>query len=74
MARASCHNLQVSLGNGLDMRNIAVGNYSPMFVEGVFFYFLPWDFSPVERWFIPGKNTGGNTFSRWCWVSIKLRF
>ena len=39
MARASCHNLQVSLGNGLDMRNIAVGNYSPMFVEGVFFTF-----------------------------------
>ena len=30
MARASCHNLQVSLGNGLDMRNIAVGNYSPI--------------------------------------------
>lgn len=49
MARASCHNLQVSLGHGLDMRNIAVGNYSPMFVEGDFCYCLPWDLSPAEK-------------------------
>ena len=66
MARASCHNLQVSLGNGLDMRNIAVGNYSPCLLKVNFFTFYHGIYHHSERWFIPGKNTGGNTFSRWC--------
>ena len=58
MARASCHNLQVSLGNGLDMRNIAVGNYSPCLLKVNSFYFLPWDLSPLWEVVYPGKKHG----------------